>query len=243
MTSLQKAAVIFAALDFLSGSGAHGASPAGNTPATAASPPTGAAVSPAAPLMLPVSHTEEGCTNDVCTAALTKAIGVITKALSLRPSGLSDTAVTVPEIRKLKSCVNLPDTDTPVAYHGPLNRHQSIYLLMVKGEISKSNVILGPACDAVVAMEPIPAIILSYLVEATSKRAQASVRPAFLPTQSFSAPPNQGSDARIKKVAYKTEIGRIEIEIDHDSRMADGRVVRENGTIIYAEHYELESKQ
>jgi hypothetical protein len=213
--------ILFAAIILASGSRAYSA------------PPESRPVQAVASRSL---HTDDGCASDMCRAALEKAIDVIANGLLLRPSQSSGAAKIDKEIRKLKSCVHLPHTETDRVYRGLLDKDHAAYLFIVRGELSKSNVVLGLSCAAVIAVPPIPAVILSELVEAASKHVdRENVRLLFLPTESFPTPGDKISEPHLNnnKIQYKSATGIVIIDLDQDNKSALGSVYRSDGALIY----------
>jgi hypothetical protein len=216
------------------------ASIGGSSSAFAQAPDT-AAPKAAAPQIMAVSPSDESCTRPACSAAVQKAVSVLTGRLGLKPLQPSEAAKGFKRVEGLKSCAGLPFTDTADVYRGA-SKGDAIYVAVLKGELSGTTILLGSNCDALAALSPIPTIILSYLVEGAPNNNVALVRQGFLPTELLKRSP-EASARHSPEVIYKTSLGRVQITFGESGRTADGKVYANDGNIIYAERFEFADSQ
>jgi hypothetical protein len=202
--------------------------PAANRPpsSTATNQPTSIAVS---------GKSDDKCFDSTCSMALQKALDTIAKGLQLKKLGSVDFAK-FKGLNKLKSCANLPYTDTGEVYGAATAKGNLIYLTSLRGEISGSHVLFGTDCGSLVALNPIQIIIISYLIQGVPKQDATLPRRAFLPI----SPPGAKSEEKGQQgIQFKTEVGFVQINVDPIRGFADAQVSKDDGTLVFSEIYQL----
>ena len=143
----------------------------------------------------------------------------------------------IKEIDKLRACAKLAYTATTGIYQGALGKNENLFILVIKGELSGSNVLLGSNCGNPVVLPPVQAMVLSYAAEEASKHDKSIVRRSLVPTEFANAKSESSFGKTATLLHYKTDVGFIDITVNERSSKVN--IATSDGKTIYLEEFEL----
>jgi hypothetical protein len=180
---------------------------------------------------------DERCFGITCAKALDKSVEVLTRNLSIKAVQPAEIPKMIKEIDKLRACAKLAYTATTGIYQGALGKNENLFILVIKGELSGSNVLLGSNCGNLVVLPPVQAMVLSYAAEEASKHDKSIVRRSLVPTEFANAKSESSFGKTATLLHYKTDVGFIDITVNERSSKVN--IATSDGKTIYLEEFEL----
>jgi hypothetical protein len=141
------------------------------------------------------------------------------------------------EIKKLKLCAGLPDTDTRSIFSGHVGK-QPVWIVEIKGERSGAHVLFGSNCSTLAVLTDYQAVTLSYIADAVSKKLGTRVATkTLLPTRIPKTGESRSSD---DTMTYEGGLGTISITKSQDkTNLFDATLVNKQGVEAYRERFEF----